>query len=326
MKKLFLSVFLSVVAGALTISAQLPSLPIGSTNVVLEDAVRQVNGFSMDVRLLSKDELSVEEFLADEYSPSTSPLVGETTEVVRKRLADLIGSVNFNKPEYAGRAFLTTYGGWRYLPDRETATNVYLIWGTDNRFLLEKNEKGDFVAPQSAYTVDLVAAVMRSHSRPFFVTGIVRAKLETMNEYGDTIVLEGDGGYNPEGLTVYPEQGYAKKEVVYLPARLVTSGQEGKVTLWYKSGAQQVFSLADGHLVPSLTLRKAGSGVELLVSSLDAFTIEVSENLREWSVLYLPPAIEPAAPVLVQRFSDPVSVGKRFYRLRVGGTPSPNRR
>ena len=311
--KNLLSVFLSVVAGALTTSAQLQSLPIGSTNAVLEDALRHINGFDIDVRLLSKDELSVEQVLTVDYPPHTFVSVGETAKLVRERLAALIQSVNFNKPEYAGRKFQTGYGGWAYLPDREHATKAYLLLGTDNWFTLEKNDKGELVAPNSAYTVDLVAAVMRIRYHVFFAENINRVLLEVEDETG-TVVLSHDSSReeNPyeEGVGVNQQ----RDGMFYIPKRFAVSGQSGRITLWQKNGAKRVYRLKDGTLYPQLEIAKKSEGLELTVLGTDSFVIESSQDFVNWESSYLLVPLSDSPP---RRFLEKNRNGKNFYRLRV---------
>ncbi|MEK7207998.1 MAG: hypothetical protein AAB699_00440 [Patescibacteria group bacterium] len=311
LRSLFLFCVITVVE-MFPVSAQLASLPIGSTNAVLEDAVRQVNGFSMDVRLLSKDELSVEEFLADEYSPSTSPSVGETTEVVRARLAALIKSVNFNKLEYAGRAFLTTYGGWRYLPDREHATKAYLLLGTDNWFTLEKNEKGELVAPKSAYTVDLTAALMRIGDHIFFVESVGRVLLEAEDDEGNVVLTLDSSSRDKysyvEVVDILPPDGF------FIPKKRAVSGQRGRVSVWYKNGAKRVYRLKDGTLFPQLEIAQKSKGLLLTVLGTDSFVIEFSQDLMNWESSYTLVPLSDSPP---RRFLEKNPNGKGFYRLRV---------
>ena len=310
--KNLLSVFLSVVAGALTTSAQLQSLPIGSTNAVLEDALRHINGFDIDVRLLSKDELSVEQVLTVDYPPHTFVSVGETAKLVRERLAALIQSVNFNKPEYAGRKFQTGYGGWAYLPDREHATKAYLLLGTDNWFTLEKNDKGELVAPNSAYTVDLVAAVMQIGYHIFFAESVGRVLLEAEDDEGNVVLTLDSSSRDKdpyvEAVGILPPDGFfiAKKRAV--------SGQRGKVTIGYQNGKKRVHRLQDGTLFPQLEIARKKEGLELTVLGAETFVIESSQDLVHWKLLY---GLVPLSKTPPLRFLDKQPNSKLFYRLRV---------
>ena len=310
--KNLLSVFLSVVAGALTTSAQLQSLPIGSTNAVLEDALRHINGFDIDVRLLSKDELSVEQVLTVDYPPHTFVSVGETAKLVRERLAALIQSVNFNKPEYAGRKFQTGYGGWAYLPDREHATKAYLLLGTDNWFTLEKNDKGELVAPNSAYTVDLVAAVMQIGYHIFFVESVGRVLLEAEDDEGNVVLTLDSSSRDKysyvEVVDILPPDGF------FIPKKRAVSGQRGRVSVWYKNGAKRVYRLKDGTLFPQLEIAQKSKGLLLTVLGTDSFVIEFSQDLMNWESSYTLVPLSDSPP---RRFLEKNPNGKGFYRLRV---------
>ena len=322
-RSLFL-LLLTAVVEPLTLSAQLPSLPIGSTNAVLNDALRYINDVAISVQLLSKDELSIEKFLYDGYFPYSLESGQGLGEFIRQKLARAIGLANFNKPEYAGRKFQTTYGGSLIFVRDGTDPNdgrnwaVYLLLATDNWFTLEKNDKGELVAPKSAYTVDLVAAVMRSREHGFFADGVVQTRLELEDGNGNiTAVLEGTEKYNWEtGMVVRPADG-----VFSLPIKYAVEGQPGKVTLWYANDIRQVFSLSDGHLLqtmtlPRLAISKNVEGIELLVKGVSLeFIIESSQDMVKWEIPYS--LISLASSGNERRFLEKQLNGRRFYRVRI---------
>ena len=306
MKKVILSVFLSVAAGALTISAQLPSLPIGSTNAVLEYSIRQINEVWISVRLLSEDGLSAN-YIYRQVVPLDAPnkSKAELEELIKRELAianrdtfAVYGKL------YPTRRFLSVYTGIKRLSAQ--AGHWYILFGTDNEYSLVQNEKGDFVAPNSAYTVDLTAALISAF--PLFAEGVARAKLETEDAHGNAVVLEGSGGYNREGLTLYPEDN-----LVGLPTKYTVSGQPGKVTLEYQNGKKRVYRLQDGTLFPQLEVARKPDGLELTVLGTSNFVIESSQDLKNWESSYLLVPLSTTPP----RFLEKNPNGKSFYRLRV---------
>ena len=306
MKTIFL-VFLA--AGTLTLSAQLSKLPIGSTNAVLEDAVQQVNAYSVDVELISKDGLFIEEFLSSSLFRYNSESGQDIGELIKTVLALAVKSVNFNKPEYAGRIFQTKYVGMRYLLYKP---GWYIVFGTINEFTLVPNDKGELSVPESAYKVDLVAALMRRRVQSFFVENIERALLEVEDANGATVRVE-DSRFHGDPYTDF--MGIeAVNGVLYLDKKLVTSEQPGRITLWYKTGAKRVYRLQDGTLFPQLELARKTEGLELLVLGAENFVIESSTELVNWGSSYL---LVPLSGTPPTRFLEKSPEGNSFYRVRV---------
>ena len=108
---------------------------------------------------------------------------------------------------------------------------------------MSKDETGNLVAPESANKVDLVAAVLYGDARVQAAHGV--SQVEVTVRDGDNTplyVLSGSGGYNPEGITVYPELN-----AFFLPRDLAVSGTKGDIRVWYSDGKEEMSSLKDGH-------------------------------------------------------------------------------
>ena len=302
-----LLLFLVLAPGTLTLTAPLERLPIGTPNPVLQDAMQQVNAYSVDVELISKDGLFIEEFLSSNLFRYNSASGQDLSELIKKVLTLAVKSVNFNKPEYEGRMFQTKYTGMRYLLDKP---GWYIVLGTLNEFSLVPNEKGELVVPESAYKVDLVAALMQSRGHAFFVENIERALLEVENEKGNIIraIDSLDGfSYERESVVIY------RNEVVFFPIKYVVSGQSGSITLWYTNGTKRVYRLQNGTLFPQLELARKPEGLELTVLGADDFIIESSPDLVNWGFSYL---LVPLSGTPPTRFLEKSPEGNSFYRVR----------
>ncbi|MEK7208003.1 MAG: hypothetical protein AAB699_00465 [Patescibacteria group bacterium] len=305
------------VAGSLTISAQLPSLPIGSTNAVLEDAIQQINEVWISVRLLSEDGLSAS-YIYRQVVPFDSPGKSRADlEALIKRELAIANRDTFAVygPLYPTRQFLSVYTGIKRLPDPgwNPSRRWYILFGTDNEYSLVQNEKGELVAPKSAYTVDLVAAVMRSYSQPFFIPGIDYALLEVEDETGKVILSDDSRNHRVggrEGDVVVNRDD----EVVGITTMLVVSGRRGKVSILYKNGAKRVYRLKDGTLFPQLEIAQKSKGLLLTVLGTDSFVIEFSQDLMNWESSYTLVPLSDSPP---RRFLEKNPNGKGFYRLRV---------
>lgn len=321
-------IIITAVAVTSDISAQVASLPIGSTKAVLQDALRQANWLEWGIALIRKDE-SLERFLANgRISTYNYERDGDAALVLKQKMMEAVKSVDLNKAEYAGRKFATVYEGSKYFPGDGGLPLLPLVFNIYNEFILERNEKGELVVPAAAYEVDIVKGLMQVCIHNIFVDNVERIVLEVEDGNGNVIVREDSRKHRLfDCTTAVPSilEDPTADNRFYLPIKFAVSGQPGRVFLWYTNGVQQVFSLADGRLLPSLVIRKANSGAELTVNSSDAFTVEASEDLRQWSTLNLPPAQAPANAVFLHQFTDPTSGRTRFYRLRVTETSQQNR-
>ena len=305
--KEFFVVFL--VAGTLTLSAQLSSLPIGSTNAVLEDAIAQANEIGMNVTLLGREEDDYAyKFIGFGQFPYSSSAGENIEELIRTRLVETLRkSIDTKDTTLKGRNFVVVYSLDRRIPNGKW----YILLGTHNEFSLVPNEKGELTVPESAYTVDLVAALMRGSVHAFFVEGIDRALLQVKDEAGKIVVSQDSRNGVPGDGTMKVREN---DEVLFLPITFATSGQDGALTVWYKNGSKRVHRLNDGALFPQLEIVRKSEGLELTVLGADDFIIESSPDLVNWGFSYL---LVPLSGTPPTRFLEKNLNGNIFYRVRV---------
>ena len=311
--KLFVIAVSAFVVGTLNVSAQVASLPIGSVDVVLADAIAHVNEIGINVRIYDRDNPYLYQFLPGGFGgfPYSQKDGTKIEDVIRKYLTETISkSIDTNDQSFEGRKFVASYSGRNVVSDELNLW--YIMFGTVNEFRLVRDVSGKLTVPESAYKVDLVAALMRGNSHAFFVKGIDYALLEVEDASGNILIEDDSRNYavgGGEGDIVVNRAD----EVVGITTSFITSGQPGHVSIWYKNGLKQVFNLADGKLFPPpITVAKATEGLVLTVAD-SRLVLEESADLLHWSPVDTA-IIRPASDTSVRQYTVPVNGSRRFYR------------
>ena len=276
MKKLLLAVLTGVLVEIATIAIELPSLPIGSTNALVEQSVRLVNEVWLGVRKFSSDGKVKGIFMAP-ATPYSKAEDGPLELFIENGLKAVLDyAIDPNDPSLQGVRLMTEYAGAIRNP---ITHDVVLLLATDNYFYL-KEENGKFSIPEEAYKVDIDAAVMRSTVHAFLVSDVERATLVAKDGNGK-VIKEFDSRKNPG--PPYPRV-VVQEGILFLPRDYIANATPGEVSIWYKDGTSQIFDLANGKLLSPVTTRLAieqvGSSLKLTViaPSGTAFVLEYSTD------------------------------------------------
>ena len=249
MKKLLLAVLTGVLVEIATIAIELPSLPIGSTNALVEQSVRLVNEVWLGVRKFSSDGKVKGIFMAP-ATPYSKAEDGPLELFIENGLKAVLDyAIDPNDPSLQGVRLMTEYAGAIRNP---ITHDVVLLLATDNYFYL-KEENGKFSIPEEAYKVDIDAAVMRSTVHAFLVSDVERATLVAKDGNGK-VIKEFDSRKNPG--PPYPRV-VVQEGILFLPRDYIANATPGEVSIWYKDGTSQVFDLANGKLLSPVTTRLA---------------------------------------------------------------------
>ena len=277
MKKLLLAVLAGFLVGMTTIATELPRLPIGSTNALVEQAAGLITEIWVDLnKKVSDTEWQL--LYSEPIIPYSQAKDGPLAEFISARLKEVLERViDLDDRSLAGAILESFYGG--VARDQRIDMGWVPLFGTYNRFSL-KEYGGKLAIPEEAYKVDLGIAVTESIVHAFLVANIERATLVARDGNG-MVIKEFDSRepYIPYTPRVGHEEG-----ILYLPRDYIVNTTPGEVTIWYKDGTSQVFDLATGKLLSPvatrLTIERLGSGLKLTVttSAGPAFVLEYSSD------------------------------------------------
>ena len=278
MKKLLLAVLAGFLVGMTTIATELPSLPIGSTNALVEQAAGLITEIWVDLnKKVSDTEWQL--LYSEPIIPYSQAKDGPLAEFISARLKEVLERViDLDDRSLAGAILESFYGG--VARDQRIDMGWVPLFGTYNRFSL-KEYGGKLAIPEEAYGVSLEKAVTYGMEHAFIVSNIERAVLVARDSQG-RITAEFDSTMSPSDpykLGVRVEEG-----LLSLPRDYIVNTTPGEVTIWYKDGTSQVFDLATGKLLSPvatrLTIERLGSGLKLTVitSAGTAFVLEYSSD------------------------------------------------
>ena len=274
MKKLLLAVLTGVLVEMTAIATELPSLPIGSTNALVEYSVAHVNAVVVDLKKVVNNTWTWL-YLGPgfPYRREDGPL----DEFISARLKEALEqTIDLKDHSLRGVTLHAGYGGV-FLD----AGKITPLLGTGNFFTLKENG-GEWSIPEEAYRVDLVEAETESIHKAFLVPGIERATLVARDGNGK-VIKEFDSQKPPPSL--YTPQVAVREGVLWLPRDYIVNATPGEVTIWYKDGTSQIFDLATGKLLSPvttrLTIERLGSALKLTViaSAGTAFVLEYSSEV-----------------------------------------------
>lgn len=335
---------LFALAFALIAEAAVDSLPIGSEEKILNNALMNTHLFVINVQVYDK----YEDAEASKFPKKFLFMDGyrkyhieetdswESMEALCKRSAkssdkselkslieDMLSQalmVSFSgplDPTLEGKTIVVLLGAnWSPTETVQRMSTFFVI----NHFTL-RSESGKWVIPESAHEVNIYKWMNKVKNIGFFIPGVVGGKMDGIGlrpgEEGEGKGLtKAEKYWFPEDYIVFPNDLWFTEEY---EGFLTTGVSAGTIILMFKDGSIQEFSLRDGLPVgpvkePYPLSIKIVEGVIELSGSRDDVIIYSSKDLTTWKeAQYLSKFIKASPGV----WRYPLSEGYRFFKATV---------
>lgn len=188
----------------------------------------------------------------------------------------------------AGKLLQVTYGLWKDVHKIYIGSETIVLMGL-NEAVLAAGSDGRIRIPEEVFAVDLLKETMERSGIPFFVPSVLYVELTVENDAGQVIERRTSDDKDFYSPGVYPEEDELSIATVHL-----TNQRRGKLTLWYRGGAEQTFDRMTGKLLETVlpdlrpvTISRYGEGILLSVQNVGdkGLVIDAASDLPRWNKL-----------------------------------------